>query len=133
MHIGQVALRSGVPAPTIRFYETKKLISAPSRSRAGYRQYSDRVLDELGFIRRAQQLDLTLDEIREILALGRAGKRPCERVSAICDAHLAAIDRRLAELQSFRDNLQAARRLAQAGCGFTPDGFCRAIFASRER
>ena len=130
MQIGEIARRSGLPTATIRYYEAEKLISRPTRTSSGYRVFSERVLEELSFIRRAQGLGLTLDETREILNLGRAGKRPCERVSAICDAHLAEIDRRMAELQSFRENLKVARALAQQGCGFTPEGFCRAIFAS---
>ena len=132
MQIGQVAQRSGVPAPTIRFYEAERLVTRPARSASGYRVYSDQILQELAFIRRAQRLGLTLDEIREVLSLGRAGKKPCARVVSICDTHLAAIDRRLAELRAFQDNLQQVRRLAQQGCGFTPEGFCRAIFAEEE-
>lgn len=128
MQIGEIARRSGVPTATIRYYEEQKLITRPARTSSGYRSFSDRVLEELTFIRRAQSLGLTLDETREILNLGRAGRKPCERVSAICDSHLAEIDRRMAELRSFRENLQAARALAQQGCGFTPEGFCRAIF-----
>lgn len=130
MQIGEIARRSGVPAATIRYYEEQKLISRPARTSSGYRAFSDRVLDELTFIRRAQRLGLTLDETREILNLGRAGRKPCDRVSAICDAHLVEIDRRMAELKSFRENLKAARALAQQECGFTPEGFCRAIFTA---
>ena len=129
MQIGEIARRSGLPTATIRYYEAEKLISRPTRTSSGYRVFSERVLGELAFIRRAQSLGLTLDETREILSLGRAGTKPCARVTAICDAHLVEIDRRMAELQSFRDNLTAARALAQQGCGFTPEGFCRAIFA----
>ena len=133
MQIGEIARRSGVPTPTIRYYEEQKLISRAARTSSGYRSFSDRVLEELTFIRRAQSLGLSLDETREILSLGRAGKKPCSRVTAICDAHLAEIDRRMAELQSFRENLTQARALAQEGCGFTPEGFCRAIFTAAER
>jgi MerR family transcriptional regulator, copper efflux regulator len=131
MRIGQVAEQSGVTAPTIRFYEGQKLITKAARSSSGYRIYSDRVLSELAFIRRAQRMGLTLEETREILNLGRAGKKPCGTVSSICDAHLAEIDRRMAELQMFREHLTAAKKLAEQGCGFTPEGFCRAIFAGR--
>src|SRR5688572_18827173 len=109
MLIGEVARRSGVPAPTIRFYEEQKLVSRAARSPAGYRLYSDRVLDELGFIKRSQRLGLTLDETREILSLGRSGRKPCERVAAICAAHLDEIDRRMAELRAFRKHLQDAQ------------------------
>ena len=129
MQIGEIARRSGLPAATIRYYEAEKLISRPTRTSSGYRVFSERVLEELTFIRRAQSMGLTLDETREILNLGRAGKKPCDRVTAICDAHLEEIERRMAELQSFRENLKSARALAQKGCGFTPEGFCRAIFA----
>ena len=133
MLIGEAAQRSGIPAHTIRFYEDQKLVTRAARSRAGYRLYSDRVLDELRFIRRAQGLGLTLDETREILSIGRAGRKPCERVAAICATHLAEIDRRLAELQTFRQHLREAKRLAEKGCGFTPEGFCRAIFSDDEK
>jgi len=133
MHIGEVARRSGVPAPTIRFYEAQKLLSRADRTRSGYRLYSERALNELAFIRRAQSLGLTLDETREILSLGRAGKKPCERVSAICTTHLAEIDRRMEELRTFREHLTAALELSRQGCGFTPEGFCRAIFSAAEK
>jgi DNA-binding transcriptional MerR regulator len=129
MRIGEVAKRSGVPAHTIRFYESQKLISRAGRTAASYRVYGGRVLDELAFIRRAQGLGLTLEEIAEILRLGRAGTKPCQRVSAICETHLAEIDRRITELREFREHLTAAKQLAEQGCGFTPEGFCRAIFA----
>jgi len=76
MHIGEVAQRSGVAAPTIRYYEANKLVTRAARSPGGYRLYSDRVLDELAFIRRAQRIGLTLDEVREILNVGARARSP---------------------------------------------------------
>jgi DNA-binding transcriptional MerR regulator len=127
MLIGEVARRSGVASHTIRFYEHQRLVSRPARASSGYRQYSEDILAELGFIRRAQQLGFTLDEIREILALGRSGKMPCERVAAMCASHLETIGRQMAELRAFRRGLQEVERQAQKGCGLTVEGFCRAI------
>ncbi len=127
MRIGEIARRSGVPAHTIRFYEAQKLVTRAARSDAGYRVYTDDAISELGFIRRAQRLGFSLEEIREILSLGRGGKMPCARVAALCAAHLREIDRRMAELRAFRRNLRAAQRHANAECGFTSEGFCRAI------
>ena len=130
MRIGEIARRSGVPAHTIRFYEDRKLVTKAARSNGGYRLYSEGVLDELGFIRRAQRLGFSLGEIREILSLGRGGKTPCSRVAALCGTHLAEIDRQMAELEAFRRSLVEARRQAESGCGFTREGFCKAIMGT---
>jgi MerR family copper efflux transcriptional regulator len=127
MRIGEIAQRSGIAAHTIRFYEDKQLVTRAARADSGYRVYSDRTVDELAFIQRAKRLGFSLDEIREILSLGRGGKMPCRRVAVLCDAHIKEIDQRMAELRSFRRSLQEAGRQANAGCGFTPEGFCRAI------
>ncbi len=102
-------------------------MTRPARSDAGYRVYPDQVIDELGFIRRAQRLGFSLEEIRDILGLGRRGKMPCGRVAALCAAHLKEIDQRMTELRAFRRNLRDAERQANAGCGFTSEGFCKAI------
>ena len=133
MRIGEIAQRSGLPPHTIRFYEERKLVTRAARSASGYRMYSERVLDELGFIRRAQRLGFSLDEIREILSFGRGGKTPCARVAALCAAHLEEVDRQMAELQAFRHSLLAAKQQAEAGCGFTREGFCRAIMEAGQR
>jgi DNA-binding transcriptional MerR regulator len=127
MRIGEIARRSGVPAHTIRFYEEQALVTRAARSDAGYRMYSEHALDELAFIRRAQRLGFTLDEIREILSLGRGGRMPCARVASLCATHLEQIDQRMAELRAFRRNLRSAQQQATAGCGFTSEGFCRAV------
>ena len=99
MLIGEVSRRSGVSARTIRFYESEGVISAATRTPSGYRAYQDRVLEELRFARRSQELGFSLAEIAELLTVGREGHLPCEPVVAICDRHLAEIDRRLEELQ----------------------------------
>jgi MerR family copper efflux transcriptional regulator len=132
MRIGEVARRSGIPAHTIRFYEERKLVTRVARSDAGYRVYSEHVIDELGFIRRAQRLGFSLDEIREILSLGRGGRTPCARVAALCATHLEEIDKQMAELRTFRRSLLEAQQQAQAGCGFTREGFCKAIMGAAQ-
>jgi DNA-binding transcriptional MerR regulator len=128
MLIGEVARRTGVPAGAIRFYERRKLVRAPMRSASGYRQYSERVIAEIDFIKRAQGIGLTLEQIREIASLGRKGK-PCQRVVAICEQHIRDIDRRIDELRRLRGQLQETIGVARNGCGVTAEGFCRAIAA----
>lgn len=130
MLIGEVAERSGVPARTIRFYEQRRILGIPSRSSGGYRVYSERTLAELAFIKRAQQLGFSLEEIREVLSLGRGGRTACSRVSTLCESHLRRIARQMVELQTFRRQLLQALRKAKAGCGSTREGFCEAIMGS---
>jgi DNA-binding transcriptional MerR regulator len=130
MFIGEVARQSGVSTHTIRFYEAQRLLTNPSRASSGYRVYSSRVLHELRFIERAKRLGFTLTETREILSIGRSGRRPCERVVALCEAHLKDIDERMAELRAFRRNLRKAQVVASQACGFTADGLCRAVLGA---
>jgi MerR family transcriptional regulator, copper efflux regulator len=129
MLIGEVARRTGVPTGTIRFYERHDLIGAAPRSAGGYRMYPERTVQEIGFIKTAQGIGFSLDEIRDVLKLGRGGRMPCSRVVEACQAHLAEIDRRMTELRAFRSRFTRTMRLAQANCGFNPDGFCNAIIS----
>ena len=103
--IGDVAKRTGVSPPTIRYYEGIGLLPSPTRSSAGYRRYSDATVEELRFIRKAQALGFSLGEITEILQLSRSGKTPCSHVLSLAHAHLAAVDERIRQLRAFRRQL----------------------------
>ena len=103
--IGDVAKRTGVSAPTIRYYEGIGLLLSPARSGAGYRRYSDGTIEELRFIRKAQALGFSLDEVAEILQLSRSGKAPCSHVLSLAHQHLAAVDERIRQLRAFRRQL----------------------------
>jgi MerR family copper efflux transcriptional regulator len=103
--IGAVAKQSGVSVPTIRYYETMGLLSAAPRSITGYRRYGREVLDELRFIKKAQGLGFSLDEIKEVLTLTRSGTHPCMHVLDLARRHLRALDERIAQLTRFRGRL----------------------------
>lgn len=105
LRISDVASRAGVSAPTIRYYESVGLLARAPRSATGYRHYDDAIVDELRFIKKAQGLGFSLDEIGEILTLSRAGKTPCARVLDLARRHLAAVDTRIQQLARFRDML----------------------------
>ncbi len=106
--IGEVSKRTGVSTPTIRYYEGIGLLPSPPRSGAGYRRYDHATVEELLFIRKAQGLGFSLDEIAEILQLSRAGKAPCAHVLSLAHQHLAAADERLRQLRAFRRQLAAS-------------------------
>ena len=109
MRISQLAERSGVPATTLRFYETSGLLPA-DRSEAGYRLYGEDAVRRLAFIGAGKHLGLPLAEIAELVAVWESGA--CADVKAglrprIAD-HLAAAEQRSAELRAFISTLGSA-------------------------
>ena len=104
---GDVARSLGVGVQTLHYYEREGLIPPPGRSAAGYRIYTPELVERIAFIRKAQALGLPLAEIKDILRLAQQGASPCGRVQAALAEKLAEVDRRLAELRSFRKDLAA--------------------------
>ena len=126
--IGDVSRKTGFPATTIRYYEEIGLLEKPARASSGYRAYSPHAVDELLFIKKAQGLGFSLEEIAEILQLSRSGQRPCERVLALSHKHLDAISRRIRELQRFKSYLAAeARKWDRKKTSIRCDGLCQFI------
>lgn len=107
MRIGEIAEQVGLNPKTIRYYEEIGVVPEPERTASGYRQYDDEDVERLAFIRRAQQLELRLDEIGEILALRERGERPCDFVLGVAARHLEELDRKLREMRRARDELRA--------------------------
>lgn len=104
--IGRLAKLAGVKPDTVRFYERSGLLPKPSRTASAYRVYDDAALKQLRFIKKAQSLGFSLDEVRRILQLrGRSGT--CRAVLAIAEATLEESEVKLRELQSFHDLLAA--------------------------
>lgn len=110
LRIGEVARRSGVGIEALRFYERRGLLGRPARTESNYRVYDESVLERLNFIRRAQAVGFTLDEIVEIVAESAGGHSPCRHVRELARRKLEELDARLAELRRHRAEL--ARTLA---------------------
>ncbi len=104
-HAGQVAKELGVGVQTLHFYEQQQLIPRPLRSESGYRLYTPEIIQRLRFIRKAQALGFSLDEIKEILGLAKQGTSPCGTVQRALAEKLNEVDRRLEELRGFRAEL----------------------------
>ena len=133
LRIGDVAARTGLNAPTIRYYESVGLIAPAARSASGYRHYSDATVDDLRFIKKAQALGFSLDEIGEIVALSRAGKTPCSHVLDLARRHLAAVDERIQQLARFRDTLASEVAKWDGVQAPTCGGLCQIIAGSEDR
>ncbi|ODU25261.1 MAG: hypothetical protein ABS95_00625 [Verrucomicrobia bacterium SCN 57-15] len=104
--IGQLAKAAGVKADTVRFYEKQNLLPKPTRTAAGYRVYDQAALKQLRFIKQAQSLGFSLQEIHRILNLRGEGKTTCRCVLGIAEATLSETEAKLRELQAFRDGLK---------------------------
>jgi len=110
MKIGELAKLSGCSIQTIRYYEKEGLISAPARTEGNFRVYDKYALENLFFIKNCRALDLTLDEIKQLIALQHSPGTPCEKVNDMIDAHLTVVETRISDLQKLRDDLQALRQ-----------------------
>lgn len=108
LKIGEVAKASGVGIETLRFYEKSGLLDRPSRTESGYRLYDTEVIDRLVFIKRAQMLGFSLDEIKRVIAERRAGQSPCAEVREIVRSRLADLDERMREMKRYRKELASA-------------------------
>ena len=130
--IGDLARAAGVSAPTVRYYEAVGLLPPSSRTSGGYRRYTDAALHELRFIRKAQGLGFTLDEIREILKLSRAGEAPCAEVLTLARGHLQTVDERIAQLQRFREHLAGELAKWDGQQSATCGGLCQIIESAED-
>ncbi len=105
LRIGEVASESGLSVETLRFYERRGLLGRPHRTAANYRVYQESVLERLDFIKRAQTVGFSLDEIQEIIKESENGRLPCQHVRELARAKLAELDARLTELRRHRTDL----------------------------
>lgn len=108
LKIGEVAKLSGIGIEALRFYERSGLLGRPGRTQSGYRVYEEAVLQRLDFIKRAQVLGFSLDEIKRIIADKQAGRSPCLEVREIVRHRLEELDERLKEMRRYRRELGAA-------------------------
>lgn len=108
LKIGEVSKLSGVGIEALRFYERSGLLGRPRRTESGYRLYDREVLERLDFIKRAQMLGFSLDEIKQVINEKRAGQSPCAEVREIVRHRLRELDERMLEMKRYRKELAAA-------------------------
>jgi MerR family copper efflux transcriptional regulator len=107
LRIGQAAEQSGLSASAIRYYESLDIVPPPERTNSGYRGYSNDEVDLLRFVARLRALEFPLSDLREVVALYREGKAPCEKVRSTISREAAAIGARMRDLERLRDELRS--------------------------
>jgi MerR family transcriptional regulator, copper efflux regulator len=108
LKIGEVSRLSGIGIEALRFYEKSGLLDRPGRTYSGYRLYDESVLTRLDFIKKAQILGFTLDEIKQLIAHKQAGENPCAEVRAVVKKRLVELDEKIRQMNAYRAELSAA-------------------------
>jgi len=114
MRIGQLADDVEITTEAVRYYEKVGLLAAPTRTASGYRDYDQRALERLRFIRTAQTVGFTLGEIGEILELRDNGHTPCDHVRQLIAKHAADLQERINDLQAMQTDLHQLAAVAAA-------------------
>lgn len=127
--IGEAARRSGVKAPTIRYYEQIGLLPTPSRSQGNRRQYEVADLRRLAFVRHARELDFDIEAIRALLRLQDRPEQSCSAADEIARARLAEVEGRIVSLTALRAELE--RMVSECASGKVAE--CRVIETLADR
>ena len=105
MRTSEVAAQAQVNTQTLRYYERRGLLPEPERTDSGYRAYTADAVCVVRFVKRAQQLGFTLDDIEDLLHLAQGGPASCEETRAMARTRIIDLQRRIEELVVMRDAL----------------------------
>jgi Hg(II)-responsive transcriptional regulator len=128
--IGQVAAAADVNVQTIRYYERRGLFPTPRRTPAGYRQYADDAVARLRFIKHAQDLGFSLNEIEELLGLRVRHGAACDAVERKTRKKIEVVQQRIRQLERLKRTLE---RLAAACAVRRPTAECPILEVLEDR
>lgn len=121
MSIGQVARAAGVAATALRYYEREGVLLPTLRSGTGYRLYDQRAVEQLEFIRAAQAVGFTLDDIRVLLDVDTEHKRTCKKdVQALIEKRLGEVEQKMKDLRRVQAALGEALQKCRQSDGECP-------------
>lgn len=104
LRIGELAARAGVSIDTVRYYERQQLLPRAARTGGGFRLFTPETVGRIRFIKQAQDIGLSLDEIKELLQTG-GGANECRSVRDLLRAKLTELDERMKAMKEFRSTL----------------------------
>src|SRR6516162_8452417 len=113
MYIRDVAASAGLTPQAIRFYEQLGLIEKPQRTSGGYRVYSAETVERVRFIKDAQKLEFSLEEIREVIRLKYCGQSPCDCVRKMLNGKLRDLRDQIKQMDLMRREIATCLRASR--------------------
>ena len=123
LRIGELADATGTTAPTIRYYEQVGLLPNPRRV-GGQRRYEDDDVRRVTFVRRCRDLDFSVEQVRNLVELTHDADRSCLEARDLAELHLAAVQAKLADLQSLESRIAKLIATSNDDCGGGPAAEC---------
>ncbi|KAF1022136.1 MAG: HTH-type transcriptional regulator ZntR [Acinetobacter bereziniae] len=108
--ISDLAKKTQLSTDTIRFYLKKQLIQSSYRAENNYKYYDEDTLKRLVFIKRCRSLDMTLNEITQLLALIKHPEQDCKVIDQLFEEHIQHVEARIQEMQNFKSQLHELRQ-----------------------
>ncbi len=105
LRTGQVAAAAGVNVETLRYYERRGILKEPRRRGSGFRAYPPEAVKIVRFVKTAQELGFTLDEIEELLSLRDDHQRSCADVRAAATTKIEDVDQKIEKLHAMKQAL----------------------------
>jgi DNA-binding transcriptional MerR regulator len=91
---------------TLRYYERRGLLQAPPRQPSGYREYTTHAVGVVRFVKRAQELGFSLDEVESLLDLAAGGPASCDKARGLATEKLAELDGKIVSLRAMQGSLR---------------------------
>lgn len=104
LQIGDIAARAGVSVETVRYYERRQLLARAPRTCGGFRLFTPETVKRIHFIKQAQEIGLSLDEIKQLLSI-HGGMDECQTVHDLLCTKLTELDERIRKMRDFRRTL----------------------------
>lgn len=109
LKIGQLAKQTGIAVGTLRYYSDLGLLQPVQRGDNGYRYYSENASQQVDFIKKAQTLGFTLEEIKRILNVRDRGEKPCALVQSLLDSKIKQLQIQIKRMVLFKAELEEYR------------------------
>ncbi|CAN5661100.1 Zn(2+)-responsive transcriptional regulator [soil metagenome] len=103
LQIGEISKRSDVSVDTVRYYEKRKLIHSVSRTYGGFRLFKPHTVEQIKFIKQAQEFGFSLDEIKDLL--GSGSSEECQNVRDLLQQKIIEIDEQIKKMKAFKNTL----------------------------